>query len=132
MNQILIAIMFSYYVFIVILLLYMFLARRKSILNNEVRLSHFKSYTGSSTEKLVVLQNHFNNQFQIPVIFLIACTLAISQNSVNVYVIIFSILFVISRIVHSIIHLGTNNVLHRASSYFVGIVCVFIIWFQIL
>ena len=105
----------------------MFFRRKKRIQEGVVRTSHFRSYTGESSEELVIIQNHYNNQFQIPVIFLFSLLLSLQQGNTSKLVLGLAIVFTLSRMVHSYIHLTYNNVLHRAQAYFVGIICVLFI-----
>ena len=124
MNQFLIGTMTFYFGFVIFLMFFMFFRRKARVKNKEVRTSHFKAYIGESPEDLVVIQNHFTNQFQIPVVYMIACVLTISQDKASVLTSILGAIFILSRMLHSYIHLGKNNVLHRAYAYFVGCLCV--------
>ena len=132
MNQLLIVIFVSYYFYIVGVGLYIFLRRKKAVQKKEINFSHFKSYTGETTEELAVLQNHFNNQFQIPIVFMIACLLSLQLNSTNAFTVIFAFLFFISRMAHTYVHLGSNNVLNRAECFFFGVFMVIFIFLQAL
>jgi hypothetical protein len=60
-----------YISYIVAIGVMMFIKRYKAIKNRQVKLKYFKDYTGESTYELEIFKNHFNNQFQMPVIFLI-------------------------------------------------------------
>ena len=111
-------------------MLYMFFRRKAKIREKVVKTSHFRAYLGESDEELVVIQNHFSNQFQIPMVFLFAALLSITLNDVNEITIALAGLFVVSRLIHSYIHLSYNNVLHRAMVYFVGVIIVFVMIFK--
>ena len=67
MDKILISIMGFYYFYILAYMYYMFIFRRRAVANKEVRARHFKAYQGDTTESLQIIQNHFNNQFQVPI-----------------------------------------------------------------
>jgi hypothetical protein len=124
MDKILISIMGFYYFYILAYMYYMFIFRRRAVANKEVRARHFKAYQGDTTESLQIIQNHFNNQFQVPILFFIVCVLCLQQQSVTRLSILLASLFVISRIIHSIIHLGQNHPLKRALVYFIGVILV--------
>lgn len=128
MDKALISIMLLYYLFIVALMFYMFKKRTKAIKNKEVKFSHFKAYQGSTPEYLVVIQNHFNNQFQLPIIFFIVTSLIVALNKVSLLAVVLASLFLISRLIHTYIHLGSNKPLIRAIAYFVGVIIVAIQW----
>lgn len=113
-----------YYIFLVLLMVYMFKYRKKAIIEKRVSIKDFRSYKSEQPEDLIILQNHFNNQFQIPVFYVLAATLSIALNSVTYLTITLSTIFILSRFIHTFIHLGPNNVLHRAYSFFIGVICV--------
>jgi hypothetical protein len=129
MDKILIGIMGFYYFYILAYMYYMFTCRRQAVANKEVRARHFKAYQGDTTENLQIIQNHFNNQFQVPILFFIVCVLCLQQQNVTQFTIIIASLFVITRMIHSVIHLGQNNPLKRALVYFLGVVLVGVMLF---
>ena len=131
LDKILIFIVSGYYFYIVGIGVYIFLTRKKAVEKKEVSFSHFKSYTGETTEYLTVVQNHYSNQFQMPVLFMIVCLLSLQQHSVNALTIVLASLFFISRVVHSYIHLGSNNILNRAKSYFFGVFMIAFMFLQL-
>lgn len=124
MNQFLIGTMTFYFIFIISLMLIMFFRRKARVKSKEVRVSFFKAYIGESPEDLVIIQNHFNNQFQIPLVYMLACVLTIAQDKASIVTSILGTVFILSRMLHSYIHLGKNNVLHRAYAFFLGCLCV--------
>lgn len=124
MDKALISIVLFYYCYIIGFMFYMFKKRKQAIKDKLVHYTHFKSYQGETTEYLQIIQNHFNNQFQIPLIFFTVCVLTISMKKVTIITIILAILFVITRIIHTLIHLGSNHLIKRAMSYFAGVVII--------
>lgn len=124
MEKSLISLMLFYYCYIIAFMFFMFKKRKQAIIKKEVHHSHFKSYRGETTEYLQIIQNHFNNQFQIPTIFFVVCVLCIAMNKVSYVTIFLALAFVVSRIIHSLIHLGSNHLIKRAMSYFTGVVIV--------
>ncbi len=56
-----------------------FVVRYRAIKNKQLKISHFRTYEskeGSIPEQVVIFGRHFDNQFQVPVIFLITCVAA--------------------------------------------------------
>ncbi len=113
-----------YYFYILLILFGMFLVRKTAIQNNEVDMSHFKSYSGNTTEKLMIFQNHYNNQFQIPMVFFVVCLLTMQQHKTTSLTLILATLFITSRMIHSFIHLTSNHIIYRTLSYFSGVIIV--------
>ncbi len=132
MDKALFSIVFFYYLYIVAFLYYTFTQRKKAFYNKTIDYNYLKTYQAGGTPELVVLQNHFNNQFQMPIFFFITCVVAKLFNTINELTIGLALLFVVSRMFHSYIHLTSNVVLRRAFSYFIGIVVIILMWIQIL
>ena len=124
MEKALIALVCAYYLGIVVFGYYMFTRRKKAVIEGRVSAKHFKGYAGESPEDLKVLQNHFNNQFQIPMVFFFAVLLNLQQDTVNEWTLALAVLFVASRAGHTIVHLGSNRLIRRASLYFLGVLTV--------
>jgi len=59
------------------------------------------------------VSNHYDNLFQMPVLFLVGATLVVTLNLVDTTMLIFAWLFVFTRILHSMIHLRTNHLQQR-------------------
>ncbi len=116
--------MLFYYAYIIAYMIYMFKVRKKAVIDNHVHYTYFKSYQGETTEYLQIVQNHFNNQFQIPMVFFLVCVLTIAMEKVSTITIILAALFILSRIIHSLIHLGGNHLIKRAATYFTGVILV--------
>ena len=121
-----------YFFFLMGLMLYMFKVRSKAVRDNRVSFKSFKSYTMETPEDLVILQNHYNNHFQIPLFYVAACVLALSLETASVFTACLSSLFIISRMIHTYIHLGSNKLLQRAFSFFFGVLCVGLMFLEIL
>lgn len=113
-----------YYFFLMGLMIYLFKVRTKAVKEERVSFKNFKSYSSESPEDLIILQNHYNNHFQIPMFFTMAGVLAIAQNTVGLITITLAALFIFSRLIHSYIHLGSNKLLYRAYSFFSGVIIV--------
>ncbi len=125
----------AFYVFyIVSLIVYNLSCRLKSIKSKEISPKYFKNYADKTSlpERLIVLERHIDNQFQLPTIFLATCAAHMATSQVNFLTIILAWLFVISRLFHTYIHLGSNNVLHRAQTYGVGLIVIIVLWAQLI
>lgn len=123
----------AFYVFYIYLLaLFNFFTRKSSAEKKQVRLSFFKTYSGEAPEKVLVVGRHFDNQFQAPILFLISGLATYQVHAVNDFAVGLAWAFVISRLIHSFIHLTTNNVIYRAAAYGIGITFIMGMWVNIL
>ncbi len=119
-----------YISYIAIIGVVMFLKRYKAIKTREVKLKYFKDYVGESTYELEIFNNHFNNQFQLPLIFLILCVAQGLSDSVSLTTCVLSYVFVICRFFHTFFHLGSNKLVFRAISYVLGALILVVLSFN--
>ena len=74
------------------------------------------------------LSNNFDNQFQIPVLFYAILPLLILLVKADWVQVALAWAFVGSRILHSQIHTGKNEVIRRFQVFLLGFVIVVIMW----
>jgi hypothetical protein len=142
--------MFSMVLYIVLLGVYTFIVRRNSVIKRETHFKYFKTYDmslGGPPEYVTRVGRHFDNQFQVPILFLITMLMYISlgnsmgtslilqttrSSNTNFYPGLLAWAFVISRMIHSYVHLGSNNVVYRFLSYASGLFIVLFLWILLL
>jgi hypothetical protein len=111
------------------LLLTMGFKRYRAIQRGDVRISFFSAYDkGSQPERLHIWARHIQNHFEVPPLFYVAVVLLYSTNSVSLAAVVLAWLFVVSRCVHSYIHLGSNNVSRRFFTFGLGLLMVTALW----
>lgn len=74
---------------------------------------------------------NFSNQFESPVIFFALIMLALEVKATSHLITILAWLYVASRVVHSLIHLGPNKLPVRGAVYGVGFLALFGMWLGI-
>ncbi len=112
---------------------YMFLSRARSVRRGEISLEYFKVYDGERPSgRAELLGQHYENQFEVPILFLITCVLFISLNRANFFTVACAWIFVISRGAHAWIHLGQNKVRSRAAAFAIGWLTLLVLWLQLL
>lgn len=68
------------------------------------------------------------NQFELPLLFLIVCTLLYITAGANTFAVIIAWLFVLSRYVHAFVHVTSNRLMVRQRLFSIGFVLNFILW----
>ncbi|MBW3097133.1 MAPEG family protein [Pseudohoeflea coraliihabitans] len=68
------------------------------------------------------------NQFELPVLFFAACLSLQMAAGVSILTLVLAWLFVVSRYVHSYVHLTSNRLRHRRPLFIVGFAAVFALW----
>ncbi|MEN0037747.1 MAG: MAPEG family protein [Cellvibrio sp.] len=106
----------------------LFRVRYKAIKAGEVRLSQFRLNTGVIPDKITQAANNYSNLFEIPMLFYIACATAIALGIQTPIMVFVAWVFVVARVIHSLIHLTSNNVIFRLYAYVLGNICVLILW----
>jgi hypothetical protein len=97
------------------------------VLQGKVRIEDIALDKERWPERSRQASNAFDNQFQLPVLFYVACFVAIAFGPTLLEVAL-ALAFVISRYVHAFIHITSNHVVHRFQAYVAGFVvlCIFL------
>lgn len=72
--------------------------------------------------------DNFSNLFEIPVLFYVLVVLVYVTGSSDGLYLAGAWLFVLLRVVHSLIHLTSNRVKYRFFAYFIGTVLMWLMW----
>jgi hypothetical protein len=124
--------MVVYVLYMNIVAIYMFLTRVMHIKGGEVAMKYFKTYPSQNLpDRVVVTGRHYDNQFQVPILFLIAGSLHYSIGLVNSLTLILAWGFVFTRAIHAFVHLGSNHIPSRAFSFGLGWIMVSALWIQL-
>lgn len=76
----------------------------------------------------VATADNFRNLFEVPVLFYAICVVLAVTDSVTSLQVALAWAFVISRVLHSFIHVTYNKVTHRFAVYVAGTLFVFAMW----
>jgi hypothetical protein len=79
-------------------------------------------------DRLRQIGNNFDNQFQLPTIWYAGIAFLLITGLADGVSIILSWLFMVSRLMHSAIHTGSNVVVRRFYAFVAGFICVLAIW----
>lgn len=109
-----------------------FRIRVRAIKNKEVSAKYFKSFQGDPVpDHLHILGRHYDNQFQVPLLFFIVCVAHMVLAAANIWTIGLAWVFILTRLAHSWIHLGRNHLMFRVTAFASGWVVVVILWLQL-
>lgn len=84
--------------------------------------------TSHYSEGIQKLANNFQNQFQVPVLFYVACIMALLFSVTGPVMGALAWGFVITRVGHTIVHTTSNIVRIRAALYFLGVLLLVAMW----
>lgn len=107
--------------------------RIASVRSGAVKARYYKLMQGQEVPEAVIKTGrNFNNQFEVPTLFYLACTLHLIVGAVTPLALGLAWAFVVLRVIHSWIHIGYNHVLHRLAAFFAGFACVLALWVNLL
>ncbi|WP_417309292.1 MAPEG family protein [Devosia sp.] len=113
-----------------VLLLRLGAVRIPMITRGEVRIRDMALSRDVWPERARQLSNAFDNQFQLPVLFYVAGILALLFGP-TVFELLLAWGFVLSRVVHAVIHATDNHVIRRFFAYLVGLTILGLLWLDI-
>lgn len=107
--------------------------RIKALKNKEVRMSYFRDFKGHDIpENLQIHSRHFSNLMELPVLFYIISIIIVQVGLFDSLYFYLAWGFVLSRYIHTIIHLHFNNVNFRFGIYCIGLIILTILWTRVL
>lgn len=75
---------------------------------------------------------NYTNQFEIPVLFYAVAAFALIVKGADTIMIALAWVFVLSRLLHAYIHLGSNRVKTRAPVFMLGALVVLVMWVKLI
>lgn len=109
-----------------------FRLRVAAIKSGEVPMGFYKAQVGHTPpEPVIIAGRHYDNQFQVPILFFIACALHIQMGAAGVATVVLAWLFVATRLAHSWVFLGKNSIRQRLRFFAAGWLVVLALWVQL-
>ncbi|GLQ29631.1 MAPEG family protein [Litoribrevibacter albus] len=120
---------FAMFLLTMLCLLSLGMSRLGAIKLGKVKISFYRTYNqGTEPERLHLLSRHVHNHFEVPPLFYAGVLIAYVTNSATDTAVAFAWAFVITRLIHSAIHLTINNVTYRFLAFGAGLISVTGLW----
>src|SRR5436309_6487410 len=103
-------------------------SRTRALRNREVRFKDIALGEPNWPTRTSQLGNCFSNQFEIPLLFYVLIALALPLRHADLFIVLMSWVFVVTRFVHAGIFVTSNNVGQRGQAWFAGVVVLFAMW----
>lgn len=118
-----------YVLYIFALFLALMAVRVRAVRRRQVPMAYFSTYSGTPPpEWMVVLGRHYDNQFQVPLLFLASCALLGPSSGHDMPTVALAWAFVAARLLHSVVHLRGNVVVRRLQAYALGWILLIAMW----
>lgn len=113
---------------IFVVLAIVFLRRKAAFAGKQVRMADVAVTTDAYPEAARLAANNFSNQFETPVIFFALIMLAMEVGAASYIMAGLAWAYVATRVAHTLVHTGSNNLRLRAGIFAVGVAVLFCMW----
>lgn len=106
----------------------LFQRRRRAFADRKVSMADVAVSTERYPDDARLAAANYTNQFEAPVLFFALIMLAMEVGATGYLMTLLAWIFVASRIGHTLIHVGPNNLKARAGVFGLGMICLFCMW----
>jgi len=110
------------------LLLSMAGARRQALVGGETKVRDVALGQPNWPTRATQVGNSFKNQFELPLLFYILIALALPLRHADLFIVLMSWVFVITRFAHAGIFVTSNDLRRRSLAWFAGVLVLFAMW----
>ena len=110
------------------LLLWMATARGRALAERETSFKDIALGQQNWPTRATQIGNCFSNQFEVPVLFYTLIALALPLRRADLFIVLMSWVFVVTRFAHAGIFVTSNNIQQRSMAWFAGALVVLAMW----
>ena len=103
-------------------------SRYSAVLSGKTKLSAIATNSSNWPDDVRKWGNNFDNQFQVPTLWYAVCALLLVTGKVDWIFVALSWLILLTRLVHSYVHTGTNDVPPRMRAFLASFAFVLLMW----
>jgi len=110
------------------LLLWMAGVRRQALVDGETRVRDVALGQPNWPTRATQVGNSFKNQFELPLLFYTLIALALPLRHADLFIVLMSWVFVVTRFAHAGIFVTSNDMKQRSLAWFAGVLVLFAMW----
>src|SRR5204863_10115198 len=110
------------------LLIALALGRRRALVSGETKSRDIALGEPNWPQGATQIANCYRNQFELPVLLYVLIALALPLRHADLFIVLMSWVFVVTRFVHAGIFITSNNVQHRGLAWFAGVLVLLAMW----
>jgi hypothetical protein len=110
------------------LLLWMAGARRQALVGGETGVRDIALGQPKWPTRATQIGNCFKNQFELPLLFYTLIALALPLRHADLFIVLMSWVFVVTRFAHAGIFVTSNDLKQRSLVWFAGVLVLFAMW----
>jgi hypothetical protein len=103
-------------------------ARRQALVDGEAKVRDVVLGQPNWPTRATQVGNCFANQFELPLLFYILIALAMPLRHADLFIVLMSWVFVVTRFVHAGIFVTSNDLNQRSLAWFAGVLVLFAMW----
>ena len=102
--------------------------RFAAVISGKTKLSAIATDSSNWPDDVRKWGNNFDNQFQVPNLWYAICALLLVMGKIDWFFVILSWLVLLTRVLHSYVHTGTNDVALRMRAFLASFGFVLLMW----
>jgi hypothetical protein len=110
------------------LLIAMALGRRRALVSGETKSRDIALGEPNWPKGATQFANCYRNQFELPVLFYVLIALALPLRHADLFIVLMSWVFVVTRFAHTGIFVTSNNIQQRSLAWFAGALVLLAMW----
>lgn len=107
--------------------------RNAAVMSKKVKMSYYETFQGESGEspEMAATSRNYSNLFEAPTLFYLVIVLYYLTMNVDHYAFTMAWGYVAFRYIHTLIHIGPNNVRQRFTAFAVSQIFLLILWVKL-
>jgi len=110
------------------LLVWMAGARRQALVGGETKIRDIALGQPNWPTRATQIANCYANQFELPLLFYFLIALALPLRHADLFIVLMSWVFVVTRFVHAGVFVSSNDLNRRSLAWFAGVLVLFVMW----
>ncbi len=112
-----------------LMLLITAVVRNLAVFHGDASVRYYRDYiTEAPDERIERPARTFNNLFQVPMLFYVACALMIATDQIDRTQVVLAWLYVAARVAHAIVYIAVNRVPYRFAVYMASCIILGVLW----
>ena len=102
--------------------------RGRALKSGETKMKDIALRESNWPERATQLGNCFANQFELPVLFYVLIAIALPLRRADLFIVLMSWVFVVTRFAHAGVFVSSNDVRPRSLAWFAGVLVLAAMW----
>jgi hypothetical protein len=102
--------------------------RRTALVSGETKIRDIALGQSNWPERATQIGNCYRNQFELPLLFYVLIALALPLRHADLFIVLMSWVFVVTRLVHAGVFVTTNDLGRRSLVWLAGVLVLLVMW----